>query len=61
MRYHSNATSVVLIAANGDFWLWFTLAPGQLEPEFVTGNQIADPATVSDSERGHYGVGDRSP
>lgn len=42
MKYHSDATSVVLIAANGDFWLWFTTAPGHLVPEFVTGNQIAD-------------------
>jgi hypothetical protein len=42
IEYHEDAKYVVLIATIGDFWLWFTTAPGQLVPEFVTGNQIGN-------------------
>lgn len=42
IEYHEDAKYVVLIATIGDFWLWFTTAPGQLVPEFATGNQIGD-------------------
>jgi len=56
IEYYAAATSVVFIAANGDFWLWFTTAPGQLVPEFVTGDQIGDAVLhgFSDAEAKAY-------
>jgi hypothetical protein len=43
VSYHPNATLVVLVAANGDYWLWFTIEPDhEMVSEILSGTQLAD-------------------
>ena len=43
IAFREDATSVALIVANGEFWLWFTTEPGhRLRPQIIARDQIEE-------------------
>ncbi len=46
IAYREDATSVALIVANGECWLWFTTEPGRrLRPQIISRDQIEELTT----------------
>ena len=57
ITFREDATSVALIVANSEFWLWFTTEPGRrLRPQIIARDQIEELTTghFSDAEAKAY-------
>jgi hypothetical protein len=57
IAFREDATSVALIVANGEFWLWFTTEPGRrLRPQIISRDQLEELTTnhFSDAEAKAY-------
>ncbi len=56
IRYHEDATSVVLVVAHGEYWLWFTTGPERrIRPQIISRDEVGDvPYDISDAAARTY-------
>ena len=46
IAYREGATTVALVVANGEFWLWFTTEPGRrMRPQVISRDQLEELTT----------------
>jgi hypothetical protein len=57
IKYHEDATSVALVAANDEYWLWFTTGTERrMRPQLVSRDQIGEALAddISDARAKDY-------